>query len=106
MTLNSSTIARDSAAMSLELSNIHVTRACRTQDFCTALVGPPPDVQNFWRPNLRPTKNFQQHHASAHQNPSCKTQKSASATHFRSSEPEQTFKSRETSDKSQEPHPL
>src|SRR4051812_42053726 len=88
MNLNSSTIARDSTAMSLDCPDILHRGACRTQDFCTALVGPPPDVQNFWHPNASPTKNFQPHHASAHQTSSYKTQESTSATHFRSNEPE------------------
>src|SRR3954469_19176264 len=82
MNLNSSSIARDLIAMSLVSPAILHRGACKTRHFCTALVGPPLHVQNFWRPNPVPTKNLQPHHTIAHHDPSSKTPKSTSATHF------------------------
>src|SRR4051812_11020825 len=69
MDVNFATIARASTATSLELPTILCRVARKTQTFCTALVGPPPHVQNFWRPNALATKNLHSHDASAHQKP-------------------------------------
>src|SRR3954451_19770886 len=86
MDVNFSTIARDRTAMSLRFAPVLRRGACKTQTFCTASVGPPLHVQNFWRPNALATKNLQRHDPSAHQTPSSKSQNSTSATHFRSNQ--------------------
>src|SRR4051794_22733511 len=87
MDVNPFHIARRLTAVSLEFSANRRGEVCKTRRFCTRYVGPPPHVQNYLRPKPFRSNNFKRCAASAHQDPPRKTQKSTSATHFRTNTP-------------------
>src|SRR4051794_21884279 len=87
MDVNFSSIERQQIRMSLNLPAVLRGAACRSRDFCTALVVPPARVQNYLPPNPFRANNFKRQIANAHQDPPYKTKKSASAAHFRPNTP-------------------
>src|SRR4051812_2052424 len=50
MNINLSHIAREPTLLTPEFRANRHRILCKTQEFCTPEVGPPPPVQSFWRP--------------------------------------------------------